>query len=148
MTVYSSQVTLFVVEDDDIDYMTIKRNLKKMKIANPLVRANDGEEAMKMLNDGMVSAPFVMLLDLNMPKISGLELLSKLRESSDFKDTVVFILTTSKDEKDIVSSYQHNVAGYFVKDEVGREFLDVLALLDGYWRIVHIPDGNYDAAAN
>ncbi|QPB82755.1 response regulator [Pseudoalteromonas rubra] len=139
MTIDANQVTLFVVEDDDIDYMTIKRSFKKMKIVNPLVRAKDGQEALEQLEANMIRLPFIMLLDLQMPRLSGLELLGKLRDSAQLKDTVVFVLTTSADERDIFDSYQHNVAGYFVKDEVGREFLEVLSLLDGYWRIVHMP---------
>ncbi|KNC67811.1 response regulator [Pseudoalteromonas ardens] len=139
MTIDANQVTLFVVEDDDIDYMTIKRSFKKMKIVNPLVRAKDGQEALEQLEANMIRPPFIMLLDLQMPRLSGLDLLAKLRHSAQLKDTVVFVLTTSADERDIFDSYQHNVAGYFVKDEVGREFLEVLALLDGYWRIVHMP---------
>lgn len=139
MTIDANQVTLFVVEDDDIDFMTIKRSFKKMKIVNPLVRAKDGQEALEQLEANMIRPPFIMLLDLQMPRLSGLDLLAKLRHSAQLKDTVVFVLTTSADERDIFDSYQHNVAGYFVKDEVGREFLEVLALLDGYWRIVHMP---------
>jgi CheY-like chemotaxis protein len=139
MTIDANQVTLFVVEDDDIDYMTIKRSFKKMKIVNPLVRAKDGQEALEQLEANLIHLPFIMLLDLQMPRLSGLELLAKLRYSAQLKDTVVFVLTTSADERDIFDSYQHNVAGYFVKDEVGKEFLEVLSLLDGYWRIVHMP---------
>ncbi|KAF7787004.1 hypothetical protein PRUB_a3847 [Pseudoalteromonas rubra] len=139
MTIDANQVTLFVVEDDDIDFMTIKRSFKKMKIVNPLVRAKDGQEALEQLEANMIRLPFIMLLDLQMPRLSGLELLAKLRHSAQLKDTVVFVLTTSADERDIFDSYQHNVAGYFVKDEVGKEFLEVLSLLDGYWRIVHMP---------
>ncbi|MEC4089587.1 response regulator [Pseudoalteromonas rubra] len=139
MTIDANQVTLFVVEDDDIDFMTIKRSFKKMKIVNPLVRAKDGQEALEQLEANMIRLPFIMLLDLQMPRLSGLELLAKLRHSAQLKDTVVFVLTTSADERDIFDSYQLNVAGYFVKDEVGKEFLEVLSLLDGYWRIVHMP---------
>jgi len=139
MTIHSEQVTLFVVEDDDIDYMTIKRSFNRMKIANPIVRAQDGKEAFDMMINKEIKKPFIMLLDLQMPRISGIELLSKIRKTPNIKDTVIFVLTSSADERDIVSSYQHNVAGYFVKDEVGKEFLEILSLLDGYWKIVHIP---------
>jgi CheY-like chemotaxis protein len=139
MTIHSEQVTLFVVEDDDIDYMTIKRSFNSMKIGNPIVRAQDGKEAFDMMINKEIQTPFIMLLDLQMPRVSGIELLTKIRQTPNIKDTVIFVLTSSADEKDIVSSYQHNVAGYFVKDEVGKEFLEILYLLNGYWKIVHIP---------
>ena len=144
MTTHANQVTLFVVEDDDVDYIAIQRSLQHLKILNPLVRATDGQEALEMLQSKSIQHPFIMLLDLQMPRMTGLELLSTIRNNSDFKDTIVFILTTSDDESDIVASYQHNVAGYFVKDEVDKEFFDVISLLDGYWQIVHLP-GNSES---
>lgn len=134
-------VTLLVIEDDDIDFMTIRRSFDKMRIANPLVRAIDGVEGLDMLKSGEIPSPLIVLLDLQMPRMNGLEFLGALREDDTIRDTIVFVLTTSADEKDILSSYQHNVAGYFVKDEVGKDFLDIVSLLNGYWRIAHLPGG-------
>lgn len=139
MTQYGENVTLFVVEDDDVDYMTMERSLRKMRIGNALVRAFDGAEALDMLENKQVPAPYIVLLDLQMPKMNGLELLSRLRQHPELAKTIVFVLTTSADEKDILASHQHNVAGYFVKDEVGEDFLDIVSLLNGYWRIAHLP---------
>ena len=137
MTQFGENVTLFVVEDDDIDFMTIERSFAQMRIANPLLRAFDGYEALTMMKNLQVPPPFIVLLDLQMPKMSGLEFLHEVRSSPEISDAIIFILTSSSDEKDIMESYQHNVAGYFVKDEVGKDFLDIVSLLNGYWRIAH-----------
>lgn len=137
MTNFRDQVTLFVVEDDDVDFMTIERSFRKQRIANPIVRAKNGEEALEMLLAGKPDFPFVALLDLQMPKLSGLELLSKIRSDPRISDTVVFVLTTSKDEQDILQSYQHHVAGYFVKEDAGEGFMDIVSVLEGYWKVVH-----------
>lgn len=139
MSATNKQVTLFLVEDDDIDYITMKRSFKQKRIGNPILRARDGQEALDWLKANDVPKPFIMLLDLQMPRMNGVELLSEIRSDAELADSTVFILTTSKDETDIMASYQHNVAGYFVKDEAGEEFLSVVDLLDGYWRIVHLP---------
>ncbi|MCV2402533.1 response regulator [Marinomonas sp. C2222] len=135
----SDEVSLLVVEDDDIDFMTIQRSFAKMKIANPLIRAIDGVEALNILMSGEVSKPFIVLLDLNMPRMGGHELLNSIRSTEGIADTVIFILTSSADEKDILKSYQYNVAGYFVKEEAGQGFLEILSLLNGYWRIACLP---------
>ena len=82
---------------------------------------------------------FIVLLDLQMPRMNGLEFLTKLRASDHYKNSVVFVLTTSQDEHDIFESYQLNVAGYFVKDEVGEGFIRMIDILDGYWKVVHLP---------
>lgn len=141
MTQYGEEVTLFVVEDDNVDFMAIQRSFKRKRIANPVVRAFNGVEALNMLANAEVSFPCIVLLDLQMPQMGGLEFLSKIRSTPTLSDIVVFILTSSDEEKDILESYQHHVAGYFVKDEVGESFMEVVTLLEGYWRITHIPKG-------
>ncbi|MEP1554687.1 MAG: response regulator [Paraglaciecola sp.] len=133
------EVTLFLIEDDDIDVMCIKREFKSRKIANPVIRAKDGAEAFEFLEAGEIVKPFIILLDLQMPRMNGLEFLAKLRSTEKFKDSVVFVLTTSQDEKDICESYNLNVAGYFVKDDVGEGFIGIVDILDGYWKVVHLP---------
>ncbi|MFT6991986.1 MAG: CheY-like chemotaxis protein [Paraglaciecola sp.] len=134
-----SEVTLFLIEDDNIDAMSIKREFKRRKIANPIIRAKDGVEAFEFLNSGKISRPFVILLDLQMPRMNGLEFLTKLRADNDYKNSVVFVLTTSEDEHDIFKSYELNIAGYFIKDELGEGFIGIVDILDGYWKVVHLP---------
>jgi len=136
---HAKEVTLFLIEDDDIDAMAVKRSLQKQKIANPLMRAYDGQQALEMLKEGLVPKPYTILLDIQMPRMNGLEFLSELRADEDLADSVVFILTTSQDEQDIICSYHHHVAGYFVKNEAGANFSDCIHMLDSYWKIVHAP---------
>lgn len=135
----SNEITLFLLEDDDIDAMSIKREFKRRKIANPIIRAKDGLEAFELLASDKISRPFVILLDLQMPRMNGLEFLTKLRADSDYKNSVVFVLTTSQNEQDIFKSYELNVAGYFIKDEVGEGFIGIVDILNGYWKVVHLP---------
>ncbi|MGX5202479.1 response regulator [Aliikangiella sp. IMCC44632] len=134
----SSEITLFIVDDDDVDALLLEREFKKNKISNSIVRARDGEQAMAMLKNGQIKEPFVILLDLKMPRMDGHEFLNDLREIEKHKDTVVFVLTTSQDHKDIALSYSKNIAGYFIKDQVGKEFKDIIELLGGYWKIVYL----------
>lgn len=137
------EVSVLLVDDDDVDVMAVKRAFRKAKIANPLVVARDGLEALAMLRgeDGQepVPRPFIIVLDLNMPRMDGFEFLSELRKDPKLRDSVVFVLTTSKADEDRAASYDMNVAGYIVKSEVGDGFLNVTQLLDSYWRVVLLP---------
>ncbi|GAA4354803.1 response regulator [Kangiella marina] len=137
----SHDITLLLIEDDDIDAMTIERSFLKQKIANPIVRAKDGLEGLAMLQDGVVKKPYVVLLDLQMPRMDGVEFLGALRSDEKLSDTVVFVLTTSQSQRDIVETYKKNIAGYFVKGQAGEQFLDIVGVLDNYWKIVHLPEG-------
>ena len=74
-----------------------------------------------------------------MPRMNGLEFLTRLRAHSNYKSSVVFVLTTSENEQDIFKSYELNIAGYFIKDEVGEGVIGIVDILDGYWKVVHLP---------
>lgn len=135
-----SDVTLFLIEDDDIDAMTIERSFIKQRIANPIVRAYDGVEALELLRNNKVPRPMVILLDLQMPRMGGIEFLKELRADEALSDLVVFVLTTSQSETDMEQSYHQHIAGYFTKGEVGEKLLGVVNTLDNYWKIVHLPE--------
>ena len=135
----NKEVTILLVEDDDVDAMTIDRAFKKLRVGNTIVRACDGLEAFELLNDSVLASPFIILLDLQMPRMNGLEFLEALRKDPKHASSIVFVLTTSKADEDMISSYKHNVAGYFLKNSAGDEFLDIVNVLDGYWKIVHFP---------
>jgi CheY-like chemotaxis protein len=135
----NKSITVLLVDDDNIDVMGIKRAFEKLKIKNPIVVARDGIEAMEKLRSGEVPRPYLILLDLNMPRMNGIEFLDNLRNDPGMRDSIVFVLTTSQAEQDKWSAYQRNIAGYIVKENVGTEFLDAISLLDMYWRIVEMP---------
>jgi len=134
------EVTILLVDDDDVDVMGVERALKKLKILNPIVRARDGIEGLALLRDPQaVKRPYIVLLDLNMPRMNGQEMLAELRKDSALSSAVVFILTTSKADEDKVEAYQQHVAGYIIKSQVGDGFLRVMEMLDHYWRVVELP---------
>ena len=131
--------SILLVEDDDIDAMSVQRAFKRMKIANPIVRAKDGIEALEILLKGGVEQPYLILLDLNMPRMGGLELLDTIRNNPQLELSVVFVLTTSKDDEDKIKAYKNHVAGYIVKEKLDEGFEQLVQMLDHYWRLVELP---------
>lgn len=131
--------SILLVDDDDIDAMSVQRAFSRMKIANPIVRAKDGIEALDILRNGGVKQPYLILLDLNMPRMGGLELLNTIRSDPQLESNVVFVLTTSKDDEDKLAAYKHHVAGYIVKEKLDEGFEQLVKMLDHYWRLVELP---------
>ena len=122
-------VTFLLVEDDDVEIMVLKRSFEQLKIANNIIVAHDGIEALEALrgeNDRVkISSPYIILLDLNMPRMNGHEFLAELRMDESLQKTIVFVLTTSSLETDRCKAYTRNVAGYFVKSNI-HGLLDIL----------------------
>jgi CheY-like chemotaxis protein len=133
----SRVVTILLVEDDEVDVKALKWAFEKLKVANPLVIARDGVEAWEMLKD--LSRPYLIITDLNMPRMNGIELLRKIRQSADHRDSIVFVLTTSNDEQDKIDAYGLNVAGYMLKTDMGTSFTRAISLIDNYWKVVEFP---------
>jgi CheY-like chemotaxis protein len=131
--------SILLVEDDDIDAMSVERAFKRMQVANSVVRAKDGIEALKILRDGDVRRPYLVLLDLNMPRMGGLELLEIIRNDAKLSSNVVFVLTTSKDDEDKLAAYEQHVAGYIVKESFDKGFDSLVSMLDHYWKLVELP---------
>jgi CheY-like chemotaxis protein len=137
------EVNVLLVEDNAVDREAVRRAFRRHRIANPVYEANDGVEALALLRGEpgrCVPRPYLLLLDLNLPRMGGLELLEALRADEALHDTVVFVLTTSARDEDRVASYAHNVAGYIVKSDVGAGFVRLVTMLDHYWRIVELPE--------
>ncbi|HEY4180360.1 MAG TPA: response regulator [Kofleriaceae bacterium] len=136
-------MTVLLVEDNPIDREAIARAFVKHRIANPIVNATDGLEALAILRgqhpDQHIERPFILLVDLNMPRMNGIELITSVRADPALSDSVIFVLTTSRNDEDRVASYSLNVAGYIVKSDVGAGFISLVELLDRYWRIVELP---------
>jgi len=133
------EVTLLIVDDDDIDAIALERALRKLRLLNTVLRARDGREALELLRTGAVPAPYIILLDLNMPRMNGLEFLQTLRTDPLLTHAVVFVLTTSKSDEDLVAAYRNHVAGYVFKQHMDRDFLEVIGFIEHYWRLVELP---------
>lgn len=133
------EVTLLIVDDDDIDAIALERALRKLRLLNTVLRARDGREALELLRTGDVPAPYIILLDLNMPRMNGLEFLQTLRTDPLLTHAVVFVLTTSKSDEDLVAAYRNHVAGYVFKQHMDRDFLEVIGFIEHYWRLVELP---------
>ncbi|MEL6675921.1 MAG: response regulator [Bacteroidota bacterium] len=128
------QKQILLVEDDKIDVLTIKKALKELEIQNELSVAEDGEQALAWLEAHRKNLPGLILLDLNMPKINGLELLKILKEDPVYKVIPVVILTTSEDDEDRLKSFELSVAGYMIKPYRYEDFLQMMEVIKGYWR--------------
>ena len=124
---------ILLVEDDLVDQMTIKRAFKELKVINELRVANNGEEGLAMLKDETQEKPGIILLDLNMPKMNGIEFLQEMKNLREFKTIPVIVLTTSKHEKDKVESFKLGVAGYMVKPVDYEQFLEIIKSIRKYW---------------
>lgn len=132
-------VTVLLVEDNPIDVESVHRAFAKAKIANPIVEAGNGEDALQLLRAGKVPKPFLVITDINMPRMNGLEMIRALREDPELRGLVVFVLTTSTRERDKTESYDVGVAGYISKHRAGSDFLQLTQMLDSYWRVVELP---------
>ncbi len=133
----SREVNILVVEDDEIDVMALLRAFKKLKIANPVTVAKDGIEGWEAIQ--ALPRPYLLILDINMPRMSGIELLEKIRASEKFHNSIVFILTTSTDDQDKFEAYNLNVAGYMLKSDMGASFIRAIEMVEQYWKVVEFP---------
>lgn len=136
----SKMLNILLVEDDEVDVMNVRRAFDRNKIANPLYVAGNGLEALEKLRSGEVPrGRRLVLLDLNMPKMNGIEFLRAVRADPELAMTSVVVLTTSNEERDKVDAYRLNVAGYLLKPVTFVNFVDVMATLNKYWTLVEMP---------
>lgn len=131
-------VNILLVEDDSIDAKAFVRAMRKLKIGNPVVHAKDGVDGLEKLRT--MARPNLVILDINMPRMNGLEMLKEIRTDEKLRDTIVFVLTTSNDEEDKFEAYNLNVAGYMLKSDMGNSFVRAVSLVDNYWRVVEFPE--------
>ena len=124
-------VTILLVEDDAIDVLAVKSSFRELRIANPMVEAHNGIEALQRLRGQngyqQVPQPCLVLLDLNMPRMGGIEFLCELRSDPSLAHTLVFVMTTSAAPEDRQQAYGRNVAGYVLKYTPGQSFLEAIA---------------------
>ncbi len=137
-------MNILLVEDDEVDVMNVQRAFKKNNITNPLFIASNGIEALSILrgsNSKTTIPPLrrIILLDLNMPKMNGIEFLRVLRADEQLQSIPVIVLTTSNEDKDKVEAYKLNVAGYILKPVTFSSFVETVATMNKYWSLVEIP---------
>jgi len=137
------QATILLVEDDDVDAETVERGLKAARIEGILVRARDGVEAMDLLEgrhgQAKIRPPFLLLVDIRMPRMDGLSLIHAVRRNVSLQRTIIFVLTTSDSERDRLAAYNEHVAGYIIKSGSDDQYLRLAKMLEYYLSIVELP---------
>lgn len=138
------QTSFLLVDDDEVDVMTVKRAFKKNNITSPLYVATNGIEALALLRGNEMPKLLprqrrLILLDLNMPKMGGIEFLRELRADPKLRRLPVIVLTTSNEDKDKVEAYNFNVAGYILKPVTFTKFVEAIGTLNKYWMLSELP---------
>ena len=133
-------LNILLVEDDEVDVMNVRRAFQKNNITNPLYVASDGLAGLEQLRNGEIPADRrIVLLDLNMPRMNGIEFLRELRADPALRPTPVIVLTTSNDERDRIEAYNLNVAGYLLKPVTFSNFCETMVAMNKYWALVELP---------
>ena len=139
----SNYLHILLIEDDEVDIMNVQRALKKNNMTNPLHIANNGHEALNKLKgigtEKLNPLPHIILLDINMPKMNGIEFLKEMRQDPELKAIPVFIMTTSNEENDKCQAYNLNVAGYILKPVSFEKFIKAVSTLKSFWELIELP---------
>jgi CheY-like chemotaxis protein len=136
---------ILLLEDDTVDAMTVKRALKELHVLNPLVRVANGEEALVYLGDDSKEKPCVILLDLNMPKMNGIEFLKVAKADEKLKRIPAIVLTTSKDDQDRLTTFQLSIAGFVVKPVDYVKFVEAMRIVNLYWTLSELPNSEQES---
>ena len=133
-------LNILLVDDDEVDVMNVQRAFKKANITSPVYVAGNGIEALEMLRGPVLrQARRLVLLDINMPKMNGIELLREVRKDPLLKALCIVVLTTSNEDRDRIDAYQLNVAGYLLKPVTFIDFVDLVSTLTKYWTLMEMP---------
>jgi CheY-like chemotaxis protein len=131
---------ILLVDDDDVDVLNVRRAFERARIESPVWVASDGIEGLAMLRSGQLPRERrLVLLDINMPRMNGIEMLRELRADPELRATSVVILTTSNDERDRLDAYGLNVAGYLIKPVTFAAFVELMTAMHHYWSLVEMP---------
>lgn len=143
------RVTFLVVDDDEVAIMGMRRAIKKLELANPIEEARNGEEALAKLRGAAgLKQPFLVTLDLNMPRMGGLEFLDEVRKDDTLHSAIIFVMTTSDAPKDITAAYAKNVAGYILKDNAVDTMRRALGMLESFSDTITFPRASPRIAAD
>jgi len=130
---------ILLVEDDQVDAMTVRRAFKELHVTNLLVHVENGEQALDHLRDSASDRPCIILLDLNMPKMGGIEFLQVVKQDESLKAIPAVVLTTSDEQQDKVESFNLGVAGYMAKPVDYQHFVEVMRSINTYWTLSEMP---------
>ena len=131
---------ILLVEDDTIDALTVKRALNEINARNELIVVKNGEEAIVFLLNSDNYIPFIILIDLNMPRMNGIEFLKQIKKYKKLITTPVIVITTSSDERDKQLSYNFGASGYFIKPIDYKKFVDIIEKIINYWKACELPE--------
>ena len=137
---------ILLVEDDNVDAMTVKRALKDLHIDNTLIHSLNGEDALRYLAEAEKAQPLLILLDLNMPKMNGLEFLKVIKANHHLKPIPIIVLTTSKEKRDVLESFELGAAGYMVKPVDYARFVEIISTVVMYWKSSELPKQETETA--
>jgi CheY-like chemotaxis protein len=126
-------INILLVDDSKADIFMTKRAFKEGKVVNNIKTAENGEEALNYLQDPDIENPDIILLDINMPRMNGLELLKIIKEDTNLKLIPVIMLTTSINEVDIINSYAHHANSYITKPVNLSDFSEAIRKFEDYW---------------
>jgi CheY-like chemotaxis protein len=130
---------ILLVEDDHVDAMTVKRIFTELKVKNQLAHVVDGEKALEYLRNSKNRKPCVILLDLNMPRMNGIEFLKIIKADDDLRSIPVIVLTTSREDQDKIDSFKLGIAGYILKTVDYKRFATIMEIMDMYWTLSELP---------
>lgn len=133
--------SILLVEDDDVDAMTVRRAFKELRVTNPLIQRSNGEAALEFLRGAIQDSPCLIMLDLNMPVMNGIEFLQVVKQHPLWRRIPVVVLTTSEEEQDKIASFDLSVAGYMTKPVDYRRFVEAMRTIDAYWTLSEVPPG-------
>ncbi|MEM7106724.1 MAG: response regulator [Bacteroidota bacterium] len=131
---------ILLVEDDKVDAIAVRKAFKDTEITNTLIHASSGQEALKYLSDETPTKIGLILLDLNMPMMNGLEFLKERKQEPQLARIPLIVLTTSRNETDVQSSYELGISGYIVKPVNYNDFKTVIQKMYAYWSICELPE--------
>jgi CheY-like chemotaxis protein len=134
--------SILLIEDDQVDAMTVKRALKDLRLPHELIHSENGEAALVYLRAETSKHPGVILVDLNMPKMNGIEFLRNIKTDPELKKIPVVVLTTSRNERDVIESFEFSVAGYMVKPADYKKFMEAIKVIHDYWALSLLPGQN------
>lgn len=141
--------TLLLVDDNELDIERVERGLRRLEVAMPIVTARDGLEALDKLRDpqgGLANSPVVVLLDINMPRMNGIEFLAELRSDETLQATPVVVFTTSTRPADLREAHRLSINGYVVKPSARDDFMHALSTILSFCQLCHFP-ARLDSAA-